>query len=77
MSADVLSWASGQAEGSRYRALADAYVTGAEEVSHDGVRVRYRSRDEMMRIMVEGYEGTLSVSSRRPAVTYARFNRGF
>lgn len=77
MSADVLAWGLAQPQGSLTRALAEAYMTGAEEVVHDGVRVRYRSRADMMRVLSESYEGTLSTASRRPAATYARYNRGY
>jgi hypothetical protein len=77
MSADVLSWALSQPAGSRYRVLAEAYTTGAEEVVHEGARIRYRSREEMMEILGQGHAAGLTDSSRRPSVTYARFSRGW
>lgn len=79
MQPEALAWAIAQAEGTRWRALADAYTSGELEVTFaDGRSVRYRSTAEIGSVISAGYSAAGVVSSaRRPAMTIARVGDGF
>ncbi len=57
-------------------ALANAIATGATVVVQDGQRVEYRSLSDMQKLLAE-MDRDLAPSNARPAVTYARFSRGY
>lgn len=73
----VLSWAIAQSVGTAARSLADAYTSGTLSVRFaDGRMVTYRSLGDVERALTSLY-GVANTGSRRPAVTYAAFNRGW
>jgi len=58
-------------------ALRDAYARGVlEAVLPDGSRIRYRSAEDMERIMVK-METSIGVRSPNQNVTYPTHSRGF
>lgn len=73
----VLSWAISQAVGTAARSLSDAYTSGTLAVRFaDGRQVQYRTLADIERALAALY-GVANSGSRRPAVTYAAFNRGW
>jgi hypothetical protein len=79
MQPEALAWAIVQAEGTRWRALADAFTSGELEVRlADGRSVRYRSTDEMASVIAAGYAAVgVADSARRPTRTIAVVGDGF
>ena len=71
----VLAWALAQPSGSRWRGLADAFTGGTTRVSVEGRTVEYRSLEEIARALIAGH-GAENSAARRPATTFASFNRG-
>ncbi len=57
-------------------ALANAIALGATVVVGDSGRVEYRSLSEMRSLLAE-MDRQLAPSAARPAVTFARFDRGW
>jgi hypothetical protein len=58
-------------------AIREAYANGATEVSlPDGSRVRYRSLDEMQRVIAD-IESSLGIRAPNKNVVYPSHRRGF
>jgi len=56
--------------------LANAIASGVTEVLDNGRRVTYRSLAEMRSLLAE-MDRQMAPATTRPAVTYARFDRGW
>ena len=79
MQPEALTWAIAQAEGTRWRVLADAYTSGELRVRFsDGREVTYRSTSEIGAVLMAGYSADgVTSTARRPAMTIARVSDGF
>jgi hypothetical protein len=77
MFATALAWAQAQAAGSQARGLADAYLSGALRVTHDGRTVEYRSSADLRGAISALYSASISTTLRRPAMTIARLGDGY
>lgn len=78
MNPEVLAWALAQAEGTRWRELAEAYASGTLEVRFaDGRAVRYRDAAHIATILCAGHAADAGSSARRPARTIAVVGDGF
>ena len=79
MQPEALAWAIEQAEGTRWRVLADAYTSGELRVRFaDGREVTYRTTAEIGSVLLAGYSAAgVTATARRPAMTVARVGNGF
>ncbi len=74
----ALEWALALETTDRWRKLAEAIAGGALRVRFaDGREVTYHSSDEMWSTLLAGYGSSLSATTRRPPVSYAKFSRGW
>ncbi|MBR0677227.1 hypothetical protein GXW77_13680 [Roseomonas alkaliterrae] len=65
----VLAWALAQAAGTRWRELAEAYVSGATRVTFEGRTVEYRSRADMEAILRAGFNAENPQARRGPRIS--------